>query len=104
MQNKKTFAALCLISALAGCSALDLGPEPSNFVGAGRTQSFAPTDANLQAVTPVVPGDSPTGAAMLPGAAMTALTMPAATQAATGPSTIPAATRPALGHIEVPDA
>jgi len=81
MSNRRPlFTLLALSLAVAGCSTWDLGPEPDNSVGKGGNPQL-PTDANLQAVTPHVPGDDPGGAAILPD-------MPA-----TNPSTSPAATQ-----------
>ena len=81
---------------LAGCSSLDLGPEPDNFLGASRSGAQSLTDPNLHASTPVAPGDLPGGAAALP-----AMTLPAggvldssSAPATTSQATQPASTRP----------
>jgi outer membrane protein TolC len=121
-------AGMALMAALiGGCAEMELGPEPDNYVGParqGNTDAAArfPTDPQLQAVRPVVPGDL--GATVMPPpstnpgfgvipATMPAATMPAATMpgvSATTPSTMPmATTTPApdngtasQGHVPVP--
>jgi outer membrane protein TolC len=106
--------AVILAGAVVGCSALDLGPEPSNYVGSSGRQDRKPlTDANLNEVSGAA------GAAMIPATlpgAGNPETMPSATEptttrpsAATNPATHPglgqgATSRPALGKMAVPEA
>lgn len=76
---------LGLAAAIGGCSALDMGPEPSNYVGpvsGGGGKSL--TDPNLQAVTPEVSGTTPPDATNIPPVMRTIPeTMPAATEPTT---------------------
>jgi outer membrane protein TolC len=112
--------AMVLAGAVVGCTALDLGPEPSNYVGAGSAGAAPLTDANLRAVTPEA-GSAEGEAAMLPaasmpGSAVNPATLPSATQptttgpaAGTNPATqpglgSPATSQPALGKLAVPRA
>jgi outer membrane protein TolC len=105
---------LGLAVATAGCSYLDLGPEPSNRVGARPGGAQPLTDPTLGAVTPTAGG---VREFTLPGAGDAPSTMPSATQptttqpatgaAATNPALSPglgegATLTPALGHTEVP--
>ena len=69
-----------LAGAVVGCSALDLGPEPSNYVGPGRQDRAPLTDANLNEVS----GAGTAGAAMIPA------TLPGEGN----PETMPSATQP----------
>jgi outer membrane protein TolC len=99
---------------------LNLGPEPSNYVGPGNADKPPLTDPNLRAVTPEA-GSTQGEAALLPastmpGGAINPATMPSATQpattspaAGTNPATHPAlgkpaTSQPALGKLDVPRA
>lgn len=109
---------------VAGCSSLDLGPEPSDYVGRSNRAPIALTDPNLNAVTPMA-STSPSAGIMaypptsMPGQGTTPATMPAATQPVTtqpsastnptqhaglgsGAASQPTPTRNALGHVDVP--
>src|SRR5690242_15370802 len=63
---------------VAGCSALDLGPEPSNIVEARKGTAVSLTDPELQAVTPASSRAQGTlvPAATMPGEAVIPETMP----------------------------
>lgn len=87
-------------AATAGCSALDLGPEPSTYIGPSAQPQGQPiTDAHLQAVLPEVPGDRPGGAANVPAATLPSTTpvpVPPLEESATpGPAGVTPATMPA---------
>jgi outer membrane protein TolC len=119
-------AALALISAVAGCSSLDLGPQPSDYVGSSGTVPQPLTDTELEAVTPRVSGNTADMALEVPASALPSQgtspqTMPAATEPTTtrptsstnpaghaalgqGTTSRPATGGPALGHIDVPQA
>jgi outer membrane protein TolC len=86
---------MLLAAAVGGCSAWDLGPEPDNYVGPSRTgDARRLTDPQLEAVSPVVPGD--VGASLIPGAGVNPATMPSATLPANAPTTQPvSSTQPA---------
>src|ERR1700744_1254397 len=106
---------LSVLGALAGCSALDLGPEPSNRVGASSRRPVPLPDPALAAVPPAAHGVVED---YLPGNGQTPATMPAATEpTTTQPATGPASTDPAIspglgrgvggltpasGHVRVP--
>ncbi|HVP91479.1 MAG TPA: hypothetical protein VMS75_09700, partial [Terriglobales bacterium] len=111
---------LSVAAAVAGCSSLDLGPEPSNVVSPSDRGAVSLTDPNLNAVTPlaapeVAQGVIEYGAATMPAQGQSPQTMPAATQPATtqpaattnpsrnlglgnAPASQPTPTRNALGH------
>ncbi|HVX86334.1 MAG TPA: TolC family protein [Phycisphaerae bacterium] len=107
-------AALGLAVTLAGCSYLDLGPEPSNSIGPRPAGPESLTDPGLSAVTPTATGAT----VALPGSGAIPGTMPSATQpTTTEPASGPAATNPALtpglgagvgglapssGHVTIP--
>lgn len=81
---------MAMAAVLGGCAAWELGPEPDNYVGPARggARPHRVTDAQLEAVTPVVPGDrGETVPTTVPGFTSTPSTMPAATQPGT---TLPA--------------
>jgi outer membrane protein TolC len=108
--------ALAAATTLAACSFWSLGPEPDNYVGPGGPPRSL-TDASLQAVTPVVPGDNAGGGALLPATAIPSTmqglnptTMPASTQPTTtqpagqagGGAGVHPETRPSLGQGGTP--
>jgi outer membrane protein len=116
---------LSVAAVVAGCSSLDLGPEPSSFVGPNDHGATSLTDPNLNAVTPlaapeVAQGVVEYGAATTPGEGTTPETMPSATQPITtqpvtatanpqtrpglsnAPASQPTPTRNARGHVDVP--
>ena len=66
--------ALVIAGGLAGCSELDIGPEPSSEVGADARGAHSMTDPALQAVTPTAMGDP---SATMPGDATQGATLPA---------------------------
>ena len=120
----------CVVTALvaavtavvAGCSSLDLGPEPSSYVGQSDRAPVELTDPNLNAVTPTVASAAAENSyppTSMPGEGTTPETMPAATQPITtqptastnptqhvglgkGAASQPTPTRNALGHVVVP--
>jgi outer membrane protein len=120
----RLFAALALVSAVAGCSSLDLGPQPSDYVGSRGAPGRSLTDAELEAVTPIVSGNTAASALEFPASTLPAQgaspqTMPAATETTTtrptastnpathaalgqGSSAGPSTGGPALGHVDVP--
>lgn len=89
-RRSRALCALALAAALAGCSAWELGPEPDHYVGPGKGEAQRVTDAALEAVVPVAPGDRAGGGADLPGVMMTqpatATQAVPATQTATAPA------------------
>jgi len=107
--------AAAIAGVIGGCSALDLGPEPSNFVGGGSLAPRPLTDPDLGAVTPSAGSDATEAVAPATmGWGGAPETMPSATQptttrpsTATNPATQPglgqgATSRPALGKMAVP--
>jgi outer membrane protein TolC len=94
-----------VLAALAGCASWwDIGPEPSNFVGPGKSENLV-TDPNLKAVVPHVAGEEPGGAAPLPGTlapAPATATAPGSAPA-TAPATAPFVISPATGPAEIPE-
>jgi outer membrane protein TolC len=86
-------AALGLAVTLAGCSYLDLGPEPSAQIGERRAGPESLTDPGLSAVTPTATGTE----VVLPGSGAVPGTMPSATEpTTTRPASGAAATNPAI--------
>ena len=58
--------AAALAAAIAGCESwTDIGPEPDNFIGRGKSETLL-TDPALHAVIPHVAGDEPGGASPSP--------------------------------------
>lgn len=108
-------AVLGMAVGMAGCSYLDLGPEPSNRVGVRAGGPQALTDPNLAAVTPTaggvheftMPGTGEAPSTM-PSATQPTTTQPASGAAATNPALNPAlgeggaTLTPALGRTDVP--
>jgi outer membrane protein len=72
--------AAAFAAVLVGCESwTDIGPEPDNFVGRGKSETLL-TDPALKAVIPHVAGDEPGGGVPVPGASNPATaTAPAAT-------------------------
>src|SRR5437870_1631348 len=124
MKLPRNLILLALTAALSACSALDLGPEPSDFVGQRSEGPQSLTDPELQAITPNAPDQINTDVTptTMTGGATVPETMPSATQPTTtrpaastnpathsalgqGASNLPApSSQPALGKVDVPAA
>ncbi len=115
---------LAVTAAVGGCSALDLGRQPSDYVGPGAKGPQSLTDEGLAAVTPTVRGEAVGNveefpATSMPGQGTSPQTMPAATQPTTtqptastdpsahsglgqGTTAAPSPNGPTPGRINVP--